>query len=119
MNFGIGDTIVPIQAQTNTFAVVVDIDNTGETQQIKTSFFPDVWVSSDKYRLHLNPPRNSVKEITNEAPTNFWDLIKWLLVTVFWVGGLAVAKGFWMTLACIIPPVAWVVFADYLITKVG
>lgn len=33
-----------------------------------------------------------------------------------WVCGIAVAKGFWVTLACVcLPPVAWVFLAQHLI----
>lgn len=33
-----------------------------------------------------------------------------LLAIIWWVHGIAVAKGFWMTVFCfVMPPVAWVV----------
>ncbi|MBD8194390.1 hypothetical protein IFR35_23625 [Pseudomonas fluorescens] len=32
-----------------------------------------------------------------------------------WVCGMALAKGFWMTLAAVIPPVAWVLLAEHVL----
>lgn len=47
-----------------------------------------------------------------EAFTYFWMIITW-------VCGIAIAKGFWMTAACIlVPPAAWVVVADYFIRRI-
>lgn len=40
-----------------------------------------------------------------------YSLIIWL-----WVAGIAVAKGFWLTLgAVLLPPMAWVLFAQWLL----
>ena len=39
-----------------------------------------------------------------------------LCLVVPWVLGVAVAKGFWIVVGCILfPPMAWVVFAQYLL----
>lgn len=39
-----------------------------------------------------------------------------LIGIVSWVFGIAVAKGFWMTTACVLlAPVSWVVLASHLV----
>jgi hypothetical protein len=41
------------------------------------------------------------------------------LVLLFaWVGGVAVAKGFVMTVLSLFPPVAWVLLAQYLLERI-
>ncbi|EXF95786.1 hypothetical protein HK44_020565 [Pseudomonas fluorescens HK44] len=42
--------------------------------------------------------------------------MSWLAMVTAWVCGIALAKGFWMTVLCsVIPPVAWVLFAEHVL----
>lgn len=44
------------------------------------------------------------------------EVFLYLVMTVCWVCGIALAKGFWMTTICVlIFPVSWVVLAQHLI----
>lgn len=48
----------------------------------------------------------------SEVRHELGDALVYLATLAAWVGGIAVAKGFWMTLGCVlIPPLAWVVLA--------
>ena len=70
----------------------------------------------------LSPSDPAKVEIVNKAPTTFWDFMETLIgwtAGLGWMAGLIVAKGFWMTLFSIFPPVAWFVFLAYIIDKVG
>lgn len=40
-----------------------------------------------------------------------------LFLIVWWVHGLAVAKGFWMTFFCLFPIVSWVVSTSWIIER--
>ena len=40
------------------------------------------------------------------------DALVYLAMIAAWVGGIAAAKGFWMTLGCVlVPPLSWVLLA--------
>lgn len=44
----------------------------------------------------------------------------YLLLIAAWAFGVAIVKGFWMTLVCfIIPPISWVVLAEFTLTHLG
>lgn len=44
----------------------------------------------------------------------------YLVLIASWVGGLAVVKGFWMTIVCfIVPPISWVVLAQFILDRLG
>lgn len=44
----------------------------------------------------------------------------YLLLISAWVVGVAIVKGFWMTLVCFIaPPISWIVLAQFILKKFG
>lgn len=46
--------------------------------------------------------------------------ITYLVMVVFWVLGIAVAKGFWLTAFTVfVPPAAWVLFAQYVLERLA
>ncbi|MNL72078.1 hypothetical protein D3C87_1973310 [compost metagenome] len=48
------------------------------------------------------------------------EALVYLAFVVSWVCGIAVAKGFWITVVCVVlPPVAWVLLAQHLMGVVG
>jgi hypothetical protein len=52
-----------------------------------------------------------------EIPMNFPGFLMAMSMIVPWVLGIAVAKGFWITVGCVlIPPMAWVILAQHFLT---
>lgn len=46
--------------------------------------------------------------------------ILYLVLIAAWVFGVAIVKGFWMTLVCfIMPPISWVVLAQFTLERLG
>ncbi|WP_105610624.1 hypothetical protein [Cronobacter malonaticus] len=61
-----------------------------------------------------------MKEERNTERMTWPEAFLYLAMIVPWVMGVAITKGFWMTLACFcLPPVAWVVTAGWVITLLG
>lgn len=51
---------------------------------------------------------------------NFNEMIFSLFIVIAWVFGIALSKGFWMTLGSVfLPPMAWIIFAQWILERVG
>jgi len=49
-----------------------------------------------------------------EAAVAFFALTLYAVMVLFWIFGIAVAKGFWLTLGAVfLPPMAWVLLAQW------
>lgn len=50
---------------------------------------------------------------------NLAEAFTYLWMVVAWVCGIAVAKGFWITLGCVLlPPMAWIVLAERILNNI-
>lgn len=56
-------------------------------------------------------------EIHTRGPVSA--LFVWILI-LLWIFGLAVSKGFWLALGCVLlPPVAWVTAINWILSNFG
>jgi len=46
---------------------------------------------------------------------NWPSAFTWFWMIILWVMGIAISKGFWMTLFSLFPPVAWVISMKWII----
>lgn len=55
----------------------------------------------------------------NSRPLTTLDLVLMLMIVVPWLAGIVLAQGFWQTAGALIPPYAWYLLTEHVMTITG